>query len=139
MAPAAFGLAVRAAIMDDAGRVLVLRRSASNRVGVGEWEWPGGKGEPGERLDETVVREVHEECGLSVEPTGLVGAYELVLPGLRAVSVCLRARVVGGALALSDEHDAATWAGPDELAALPLTPPARGLMLAFAARAGTPA
>lgn len=131
LVPVPFGLAVRAAILDADGRMLVVRRAAASRVGAGDWEWPGGKAELGERLDEALVREVSEECGLDVEPTHLVGAYELELPGLRAVSVCLAARVRGGTLALSVEHDDARWVGAVELGAIPVASGARDLMAAF--------
>ena len=129
--PTSFGLAVRAAVVDAEGRVLLLRRSSASRVGAGEWEWPGGKLEPGERLEEALVREVAEECGLRVEPTRLVGAYEIELPGLRAVSVCFAVRVLGGAFALSEEHDAARWVAAADLPGLALVPAARDLVGAF--------
>jgi 8-oxo-dGTP pyrophosphatase MutT (NUDIX family) len=58
-----------ACIRDERGRILLLRRSD------GLWSVPGGGLEPGERLDQAVVREVREETGLEVEPTALIGVY----------------------------------------------------------------
>lgn len=34
----------------------------------GDWTLPGGHAKPGERLDETVVREVFEETGVYIKP-----------------------------------------------------------------------
>jgi 8-oxo-dGTP pyrophosphatase MutT (NUDIX family) len=46
-----------------------------------EWASPGGFREPGERVRETVVREVLEETGLLLDETGLVpGGYERFRP-----------------------------------------------------------
>jgi A/G-specific adenine glycosylase len=45
--------------------VLIARRPAKGLLG-GLWEFPGGKKEAGESLEEAVVREVKEETGLSV-------------------------------------------------------------------------
>ncbi len=42
---------------------------------VGYWALPGGRSEPGENQDQTVVREVQEETGLVVEVVGKVGDY----------------------------------------------------------------
>ena len=39
------------------------------------WAVPGGAQEVGETSTEAVVREVHEETGLEVEVTGLIGIY----------------------------------------------------------------
>jgi ADP-ribose pyrophosphatase YjhB (NUDIX family) len=65
-----FMIGATAAIRDDAGRVLVMRRADN-----GEWDLPGGAMELGETLVEALVREVAEETGLLVEPTRLVGLY----------------------------------------------------------------
>jgi ADP-ribose pyrophosphatase YjhB (NUDIX family) len=46
--PQPFRLAVKAVVIDDANRCLLLRRSAANKNFVGCWEWPGGKVDPGE-------------------------------------------------------------------------------------------
>lgn len=59
-----------AAVFDDDGRLLVMKRAD-----LGEWCLPCGWVEPGERPEETAVRETREETGVRVEPTELVGAY----------------------------------------------------------------
>ena len=56
-----------AVIRDAQGRVLLQKRSD-----VGLWGIPGGGQELGERIDETVRREVREEVGLEVEPKHIV-------------------------------------------------------------------
>jgi 8-oxo-dGTP pyrophosphatase MutT (NUDIX family) len=58
------------AVRDEAGRVLVMRRSDN-----GQWDFPGGAMELGETLVEALTREVAEETGLIVEPLRLVGLY----------------------------------------------------------------
>lgn len=57
------------------GKVLVCRRRADKMLG-GLWEFPGGKQEPGEGLEETVIREVLEEVDLVVRVTGTLCSVE---------------------------------------------------------------
>ena len=50
----------------DGGRVLIQRRPESAMLG-GLWEFPGGKQEPDETLEQTCAREIREELGIEVE------------------------------------------------------------------------
>ncbi len=50
----------------DGPRVLISQRRADDTFG-GAWEFPGGKCEPGETLEECARREALEEVGLEVE------------------------------------------------------------------------
>lgn len=49
------------------GRFLVIRRSATV-VAPGAYCFPGGAIEPGETEERALIREIHEELGVSVEP-----------------------------------------------------------------------
>mgnify|MGYP002642578358 CR=1 FL=1 len=131
-----FGLAVKAVIVDSEGRSLLLRRSSTNRHFVGQWEWPGGKVDPGEDFAAAVCRETAEECGLDVEISGLVGATEFEMPQSIVVVLCMEVQVTGGDLRLSNEHDAAEWVPLGELERWPLTEHVRPFMLDYAARRG---
>jgi len=62
-------LQVTAALIFSEGRVLICRRKAGGRHG-GYWEFPGGKQEPGESLEECLVREIKEELDLEIEVGG---------------------------------------------------------------------
>lgn len=50
-------------VRDD--RVLLAQRPAGGRH-AGRWEFPGGKVEPGESLEECLAREIEEELGLKI-------------------------------------------------------------------------
>jgi 8-oxo-dGTP diphosphatase len=58
-------LVAACALVDTDGRVLLAQRPAG-RAMAGLWEFPGGKVEAGERPEQTVIRELSEELGISV-------------------------------------------------------------------------
>ena len=112
--------AVVASVVDEDGRVLLLERGD----GEGMWGFPGVAMEPGESAVEAMRREVHEEIGLEVEPTGLIGVYSspdyaFQYPNgdrVQPVLVLFDCRVTGGKLE-PDRGEAlrARYFGPDEL------------------------
>ena len=58
-------LVVACALVDADNRVLIAQRPAGKSM-AGLWEFPGGKVEAGERPETTLIRELHEELGISV-------------------------------------------------------------------------
>ena len=58
-------LVAAAALIDVDGRVLICQRPEGKSM-AGLWEFPGGKVEPGERPEQTLIRELHEELGITV-------------------------------------------------------------------------
>jgi 8-oxo-dGTP diphosphatase len=55
-------ITVVAAIIENAGRVLIGQRRKGNGFGL-KWEFPGGKVKPGESLEAALKRELREELG----------------------------------------------------------------------------
>lgn len=62
---------VVAAVVRRGDAILVSRRHAHAARG-GQWEFPGGKVEPGESEPEALRREIAEELGCDVEVGGLI-------------------------------------------------------------------
>ncbi len=56
---------VTAALVRREGRLLITLRPEGTHL-EGHWEFPGGKLDPGETLEECVAREVEEETGLRI-------------------------------------------------------------------------
>ncbi|GGK74055.1 NUDIX hydrolase [Sphaerisporangium melleum] len=90
-------------VQDDAGRLLLLRRTDNDL-----WTIPTGGIKKGETVAQCAVRECREETGLTVEIIGLVGVFSdpghviVYLHGDKVdevrqpINVCLRAKVVAG-------------------------------------------
>ena len=108
-------LSVKIVVRDQAGRCLVLKRSMSSGGNPGKWEFPGGKIDPGEGLDEALLREVVEETGLAISIQGVAGTAESELPTAKLVYLILGGRLESGQVRLSEEHHDYVWVDPREL------------------------
>lgn len=114
---------VAACVLVDAdGRVLIARRPEGKPL-AGLWEFPGGKVEPGETPEDTLIRELHEELGIDVAKACLAPltfashAYEgfhLLMP----LYVCRRWE--GRVQPL--EGQALEWVRPVRLRSYPMPP-----------------
>ncbi|MGH7880595.1 MAG: (deoxy)nucleoside triphosphate pyrophosphohydrolase [Candidatus Binataceae bacterium] len=60
-----FVLVAACALIDTDGRVLIAQRPAGKPM-TGLWEFPGGKVETGERLEQSLIRELKEELRIDV-------------------------------------------------------------------------
>lgn len=58
-------IVVGAAVIERGGRYLVTRRLPGVHL-AGQWEFPGGKCDPGESLDACIMRELREELNVEV-------------------------------------------------------------------------
>jgi ADP-ribose pyrophosphatase YjhB (NUDIX family) len=121
-------VAVTAFVRNDAGMLLMIRRTDSDLYAI-----PGGAQEIGETISQTVVREVREETGITVEVAGLIGIYsdpEHVIAFTdgevrQEFSICFRARPIGGELRTSSESKEVLWADPARLDELNIHPSIR--------------
>lgn len=63
-------LVAACALVDTDGRVLVAQRPAGKEF-AGLWEFPGGKIEPGESPEQSLIRELREELGIDTQSSCL--------------------------------------------------------------------
>ncbi|MFF9237224.1 NUDIX domain-containing protein [Streptomyces sp. NPDC014801] len=116
---------VTAVVRDDSGRLLLIHKTDNDL-----WALPGGGHDIGERIGDTVVREVLEETGIQVEVVSIVGLYtdpEHVLAYddgevRQQFSICFRARPVAGSLRTSSESKEVRWVDPADLDGLDIHP-----------------
>lgn len=123
-------LVVACALIDADGRVLIAQRPQGKAL-AGLWEFPGGKMEPGERPEESLIRELREELGIEVHEACLAPltfashAYEefhLVMP----LYVCRRWQ----GTVTPAEGQALKWVRPQALRDYPM-PPADAPLIPF--------
>ncbi len=86
------------------------------------WEYPGGMVEPGESLQDALIREIKEEAGVDVEITGFIGICKNVQKDV--VNIDFSCKYLEGKLTTSDESLRVKWVKKDEaleLVTFPLT------------------
>ena len=108
-------LVAACALVDADGRVLLAQRPAGKPM-AGLWEFPGGKIESGERPEQSLIRELKEELGISVKEDCLAPLtfashaypdFHLLMP----LYVCRRWEGTVAAL----EGQQLTWVRPNRL------------------------
>ncbi len=115
-------LVVACALVDVDGRVLIALRGPGKPM-AGLWEFPGGKMEPGERPEATLIRELREELAIDVTEACLApltfashayADFHLLMP----LFVCRRWHGTVRAL----EHAELKWVRPPRLRDYPMPP-----------------
>ncbi|HEY7382366.1 MAG TPA: 8-oxo-dGTP diphosphatase MutT [Beijerinckiaceae bacterium] len=115
-------LVAAVALVDADQRILLAQRPAGKPM-AGLWEFPGGKVEAGERPEETLIRELHEELGISVREACLApltfashsyDSFHLLMP----LYICRR----WDGLVEPREGQALRWVRARELRQYPMPP-----------------
>ncbi|WDF02004.1 HAD-IIA family hydrolase [Shouchella hunanensis] len=95
-------------IFDEKQRVLLMKRADN-----GLWGIPSGHVEPGETVEEAIIREIREETGLQVKVSRLIGVYSdpasqiFEYPNGKVshfITNCFECEVVGGNLIKGNEE-----------------------------------
>ncbi len=118
------------ALIDADGRILLAQRPPGKTL-AGLWEFPGGKVEPGETPEETLIRELREEIGIETQAACLAPltfashSYErfhLLMP----LFVCRRF----SGIPAPREGQVLKWVRPNKLRDYPM-PPADAPLIPF--------
>ena len=109
---------VVAAVVERHGRFRVCRRPAHKRHG-GRWEFPGGKLEPGESIEQASSRELAEELGVVVHATG-PRLFAIDDPDSPFVIEFHPVEIAGEPVCL--EHSALAWITLSDMLTLDLAP-----------------
>jgi ADP-ribose pyrophosphatase YjhB (NUDIX family) len=104
-------VSVAGIVIDDNGRVLVIRRRDNGR-----WEPPGGVLELEESFEDGVRREVEEETGVPVTVDQLTGVYKNMRRAV--VALVFRCRPLAQRPRETAEAIAVRWVEPAEVASL---------------------
>lgn len=80
----------------------------------GQWEFPGGKIEPGETPQEALVRELKEELDTLISVGDLIDTVEYDYPSFHLSMDCFWCEVIEGELKLLEAEDA-KWLNKGEL------------------------
>jgi 8-oxo-dGTP diphosphatase len=115
-------LVAACALIDADGRVLIAQRPPGKSM-AGLWEFPGGKVEPGERPEQSLIRELKEELGIAVKEeclapltfaSHLYPDFHLLMP----LYVCRRWE----GFVAAQEGQQLKWVRPQELRNFPMPP-----------------
>ncbi len=109
-------VSVAGLVINDKDEILLLESPGRG------WEYPGGMVEPGETLQDALIREIKEETGADVEITGFIGVCKNVQKDV--VNIDFFCKYLGGELTTSNESLHVKWVRKDEaleLVTFPLT------------------
>jgi 8-oxo-dGTP diphosphatase len=101
---------VAALIRDDTGRYLITRRRKGTHL-EGLWEFPGGKREADETLEQSLRRELSEELGAAFTVDERVETVRWAYPEKTVVLHFFRCRVAAGTIA-PQEGQLMEWVAP---------------------------
>ena len=107
-------LVVAGLIIGDDDRVLITQRRADQPMGL-QWEFPGGKVEPGEAPVAALVRELAEELGVAVEVGRIWDVLFHAYPAFDLVMLVYAVRLVAGEVPQRVEVADLVWVATSEL------------------------
>lgn len=113
-----FEITVKAVVVKDGDKVLILKRPVDDYHGAGNYDLPGGSLDANEHMREALQREVREETGIEVEVGPIVHIVDAILKR-DDTSVCRKGiRFIAyhkdKEVDLSEEHDQFEWMPIDE-------------------------
>lgn len=109
---------VTAAVIIKDNKILCVQRSENKYDYISKkWEFPGGKVEEKESIEETIVREIEEELNLKIKVNNLLMQVDHQYPDFRILMDTFICEIEKGVLKLH-EHLDFKWLEKNELVSL---------------------
>lgn len=105
--------AVVAALIWDGDRFLICQRPAHKARGL-KWEFVGGKVEPGETMEEALIRECREELAIELRVGHIFMEVEHVYPDITIRLTLFHAAIIQGQPQML-EHADIRWILPSQI------------------------
>ena len=107
-------------LFSDSCRILIAKRNQAKRYG-GLWEFPGGKIEQGESIEEALVREIKEELDAPIILNRVYPGYLFEYRDLRAEFIPVSGTIVPKDITLQ-EHDECRFVTLGEIGRYDISP-----------------
>ncbi|HTX79111.1 MAG TPA: A/G-specific adenine glycosylase [Longilinea sp.] len=111
-------ITVTAAVIHRDGKVLITRRPSKGLLG-GMWEFPGGKVEAGESLEDGLKREISEELLAKIEVGDYIGEFHHAYTHFKVTLHAYHCTLAGNEPQAVEASDL-QWVGVKELAGFPM-------------------
>jgi A/G-specific adenine glycosylase len=111
-------MTVTAAVITDHSKILIARRPSKGLLG-GMWEFPGGKVEPGESLEECLAREIKEELGAIITVEKPIGTFHHAYSHFKVTLHCFWCKKTAGKFKAL-QHEELIWVRRADLGNYPM-------------------
>ena len=117
---------VVAGVIYKDNKFLIAQRNLKKSQG-GLWEFPGGKIETNETIEEAIIREIKEELDTDINVGDLIDTIEYDYPNFHLSMDCFWCEILQGELELK-EHESARWLSKEKLYSVDWLPADIGLI-----------
>lgn len=106
---------VAAAVITKDKKILCVQKNQNKFDYISKkWEFPGGKVEENEKIENTIVREIKEELNLDIQIKSFLFQVDHTYPDFRIIMDTFECEIIGGNLRLN-EHINSLWLDKSEL------------------------
>lgn len=109
-----------AVIRNEDGQILICQRPLHKGNPL-LWEFPGGKLEPGETLQQCLIRECREELNVDIVSGPVLAETTHTYPDITVHLTFFDARIASGSI-VQKEHADMRWVTPEDMLTFPFCP-----------------
>jgi 8-oxo-dGTP diphosphatase len=107
-------------VIHKSNQIFIAKRKPEKSLG-GFWEFPGGKVEVGEKFEDTLIRELHEELGMKVKLDEYLTSIEHNYENFKIKLIAYKCEFVNASFKMTD-HDQYEWVCVENLLSWKLAP-----------------